>query len=104
MVKTLKNLPNQESDGLQTWLEALMTSFTKFVYMLTLTYFMAWSNLVACAFEWGKLLESHLMGKNLQEMTKLTIFMFMKNFEPRRLSAPAAGAMYMNMAIMFKHL
>ena len=39
---------------------------------LTLTYFMAVSKLVAYAFEWGKLLQSHLMVKNLQQMTKLT--------------------------------
>ena len=30
-----------------------------------MTYFMVRSNLVACAFEWGKLLESHLMGGKL---------------------------------------
>ena len=30
---------------------------------LTLTYFMARSNWVAYIFEWGKLLQSYLMGK-----------------------------------------
>ena len=30
---------------------------------LTLTYFTARSNLVAYMFEWGKVLQSHLMGK-----------------------------------------
>ena len=30
---------------------------------LTLTYFMARSNLVAYTFEWGIVLQSHLMGK-----------------------------------------
>ena len=30
---------------------------------LTLTYFTARSNLVADTFEWGKVLQSHLMGK-----------------------------------------
>ena len=39
---------------------------------LTLTYFMARSNLVFYAFEWEKLLKSHLIGKTLQQMTNLT--------------------------------
>ena len=39
---------------------------------LTLTYFTARSNLVAYTFEWGKVLQSHLMGGNLQQRTKLT--------------------------------
>ena len=30
---------------------------------MTLTYFMAKSNLVAYTFEWGKLLQGHLIGK-----------------------------------------
>ena len=30
---------------------------------LTLTYFTARSNLVAYTFEWGKVLQTHLMGK-----------------------------------------
>ena len=39
---------------------------------LTLTYFMARSNWVTYMFEWGKLLQSHLMGENLQQRTILT--------------------------------
>ena len=39
---------------------------------LTLTYFMARSNLVSYTFEWGKLLQSHLIGENLQQRTRLT--------------------------------
>ena len=39
---------------------------------LTLTYFVARSNLVTCTFEWGKLLQSHLMDENLQQRTILT--------------------------------
>ena len=39
---------------------------------LTLSYLMARSNKVTCTFEWGKLLESHLMEENLQQRTKLT--------------------------------
>ena len=39
---------------------------------LTLTYFVAKSNWVTCTFEWGKLLQSHLMEENLQQMTILT--------------------------------
>ena len=38
---------------------------------LTLTCFMARSNLVVCVFEWGKLLNGHFMG-NLQQMIKMT--------------------------------
>ena len=39
---------------------------------LTLTYFTARSNWVAYMFEWGKLLQSHLMGEQLQKRTVLT--------------------------------
>ena len=39
---------------------------------LTFTYFTARSNLVACTFEWGKLLQSHLMEEILQQRTILT--------------------------------
>ena len=38
---------------------------------LSLTYFMARSNLASYVFEREKLLQSHLMVKNLQQMTKL---------------------------------
>ena len=38
---------------------------------LTLTYFTARSNRVAYMFEWRKLLQSHLMGENLQQGTIL---------------------------------
>ena len=39
---------------------------------LILTYFMARSNWVTCTFEWGKLLQSHLMKEILQQRTILT--------------------------------
>ena len=39
---------------------------------LTLTYFTARSNWVICMFEWGKLLQSHLMEEILQQRTILT--------------------------------
>ena len=39
---------------------------------LTLTYFTARSKWVAYTFECGKLLQSHLMGENLQQRTILT--------------------------------
>ena len=39
---------------------------------LTLAYLMAKSNWVAFMFEWEKLLQSHLMGENLQQRTILT--------------------------------
>ena len=38
----------------------------------TLTNFTARSNWVTCTFEWGKLLQSHLMEENLQQKTILT--------------------------------
>ena len=38
---------------------------------LTLTYFTARSNCVACTFEWRKLLRSHLMEEILQQRTIL---------------------------------
>ena len=38
---------------------------------LTLTYFMVSSNLVAHAFELGKIIQSHLMGENLQQKINL---------------------------------
>ena len=38
---------------------------------LTLTYFMARSNWDTCMFEWGKLLQSHLMEENLQQRTRV---------------------------------
>ena len=39
---------------------------------LTLTYLTVRSNWVTCMFEWGKLLQSHLIGENLQQRTILT--------------------------------
>ena len=39
---------------------------------LTLTCFTDRSNLLAYAFEWEKLLQSYLKGKNLKQMTELT--------------------------------
>ena len=35
---------------------------------LTLTYFTARSKWVTCMFEWGKLIQSHLMEENLQHI------------------------------------
>ena len=78
MVKTLKNLllQNQKSYDLETWHVASGIQAYK-VYInddpgLTLTYFTAMSNWVTCTFEWGKLLQSHLMEENLQQKTILT--------------------------------
>ena len=39
---------------------------------MTLTYFTARLNWVAYTFEWVNLLQNHLMGENLQQMTILT--------------------------------
>ena len=47
---------------------------------LTLTYFTAMSNLVACVNEWGKRLESNLIGKTSRNDKIDRIFMFMKTF------------------------
>ena len=77
MGKTLKNLlQNQKSYDLETWRVASGTQALK-AYIndnpgLTLTYFTARSNWVTCMFDWGKLLKSHLMEENLQQMTILT--------------------------------
>ena len=58
---------------------------------LTLTYFTVRSNLVASAFEWGKLTNS-IYGKILAANDRIgRRFMFSKTFDPRRLSAPALG-------------
>ena len=57
---------NQKSYDLETWHDvASGTQALQSLYDdpgLTLTYFTARSNLVAYTFEWGKLLQSHLMG------------------------------------------
>ena len=39
---------------------------------LTLTYFTARSNWVTCTFEWGRLLQGHLMEENLLQRIRLT--------------------------------
>ena len=69
MVKSFKNLhlQNQKSYDLETWHVASGIQALQSLYLknddpgLTLTYFMARSNWVACAFELGKLLQIHLM-------------------------------------------
>ena len=76
MVKALKNLQNQKAYDLETWHVALGLKLYK-VYInddpgLTLTYLMAMSNWVKYTFEWGKLLQSHLMEEILQQRTRLT--------------------------------
>ena len=58
------------------------------------TYFTARLNLVTYVFEWGKLVQSHLMGKNLQKMTKLTDDIKQissKIFDPMAPSVPVRG-------------
>ena len=69
--KTFKNLllQNQKSYDLETWHVALGTRALQRLYInddpgLTLTYFMARSNWVTCTFEWGKLLQIHLMEEH----------------------------------------
>ena len=79
MVKAFKNLllQNQKSYDLETWHVALGTQALQNFYInddpgLTMTYFTARSNWVICMFQWGKLLQSHLMEVNLQQRTILT--------------------------------
>ena len=67
--KAYKNLllQTQKSNDIETWHEASLTRATEKCYInddpgLTLTDFTARSILVAYAFEWGKLLQSHLIG------------------------------------------
>ena len=69
VVKTFKNLLllNGQSYDLETWHVHQGLKLYKICINddlgFTLTYFTARSNLVAYMFEWGKLLQSHLMGK-----------------------------------------
>ena len=60
---------------------------------MTLTYFIARSTKVAHAFEWGKLLKCHLMGKTyLAKIGKWTaVLCFQKEIDSRGCSAPALG-------------
>ena len=46
--------------------------YIKDAHGVILTYFTARSNWVAYTFEWGKLLQSHLMGENLHKRTLST--------------------------------
>ena len=72
MTGALKNLllQNHKSYDLETWHVASGTQVLQSFYIndgprLTLTYFTARSNWVACTFEWGKLLQNHFMEENL---------------------------------------
>ena len=57
--------------GMQHWGLKLFKVDINYDPWLTFTYFMAWSNLVACTFEWEALLQSNSMEKkNLQQMSK----------------------------------
>ena len=68
IVKTFKNLllENSKSYDLETW-HAALVSQALHIHVngdpgLILTYFTAKSNMVDCAFEWGKLFQSNEMG------------------------------------------
>ena len=52
---------------------------------------MARSNLVSYAFVWGKLLESHIMEETYSNDQSDKRFMFIKNSDPKGLSAPVPG-------------
>ena len=43
------------------------------IFILILTSFMARSHLVACVFDWGKTVSKSVNGKNLKQITKLTV-------------------------------
>ena len=58
--------------GMSHWGLKLYKVYIKDDPGLTLTYFMARSNWVAFTFDWRKLLQSHLIGENLQQRTILT--------------------------------
>ena len=58
--------------GMYHWGLKLYKVYINDDLVLTLTYFKARSNWVTCTFEWGKLLQSHLMEENLQQRTILT--------------------------------
>ena len=58
--------------GLKHWRLKLYKVYINDDPGMTFTYFTARSNWVAYTFEWGKLLQSHLMGENLQQRTILT--------------------------------
>ena len=71
MIKTFKNLQNRKSYmilklGIEHW--ELKLYEVMLMIGLTLTYCIVRSNLVACMV---KLIESHLMGNNLQQMIKV---------------------------------
>ena len=67
---------------------------------MTLTYFTARSNWVTYMFEWGKLLQSHLMEKTCSKR----INVLMKNNLPQEVVRPCPGAIYMYMSTIFKAL
>ena len=58
--------------GMRHWVLKLYKFYVNDDPGLTLTYFTARLNWVVYMFEWGKLLQSHLMGENLKKMTLLT--------------------------------
>ena len=58
--------------GMEHWGLKLYKVYINDDPRLTLAYFMARSNWVTCTFEWGKLLQSHLMEKSLQQRTIMT--------------------------------
>ena len=73
MVKTLKNLllRNQKADDLESWYASSGTQVLPIPLNddpgLTLTYFTARSNLVPCAFVWGK-------GKTMDFLETIVVF------------------------------
>ena len=62
---------------------------------LTLTYFMARSNLVSYTFIWGKLLESHLMEETYSKWPEWQKVYHSEKFWLRGVDCPCPGAIYM---------
>ena len=71
---------------------------------LTLTYFMARSNLVPYAFIWEKLLDSHLMEETYSKWLEWhEVYVYIKILTPGGLSAPAPGLEYSSRGFSISH-
>ena len=87
MVKNIKTflLQNRKSFDLKPWLQhrelELYNVFIINDYTgLTVAYFTDWLNLVAYTgtFDWRKTVRKSFNGKTLQQMTTLTVYMYLK--------------------------
>ena len=96
MVKTLQKSSSSEPKGQWPW--ALVWPIkvcSNDDLGLTLTYFMARSNLVPFAFIWENLLESHLMEETYSKWPEWhEVYVYLK-FWPQGFVCPCPGAIYM---------